>query len=266
MNRKRLLLPLVLAPMLIASGCDADDHGGSKSGNYKRPKHLSVSADAPEAWRNECSACHIAYPPGLLPADAWRKQMEDLGNHYGSNASLDPKEEKIILDYLLEASADNRLPVEGGKPGEPPRITETRWFQRKHHEIRASTFQRPSIGSAANCVACHRGAEEGDFDEDKVKIPKRDRQAAENLTETSPRQEQFMGYTPSLPAEVKNAPVNNSCKVTTITSNIDCDTSMDASQKPKAVIVWTQAADGTWTCTVSGANNTGFAPKNCTYR
>ncbi len=51
---------------------------------------------------------------------------------------------------------------------EPPRITETRWFSKKHDEISVSTFKRPGIGSAANCAACHGDAEKGDFDEDRV--------------------------------------------------------------------------------------------------
>jgi hypothetical protein len=27
-------------------------------------------------YRQECAACHIAYPPGMLPADSWRRILE----------------------------------------------------------------------------------------------------------------------------------------------------------------------------------------------
>jgi hypothetical protein len=54
----------------------------------------------------------------------------------------------------------------------PLRITETRWFVRKHDEVPRATWSRKSIGSAANCVACHRQAEQGNFEEDAVRIPK----------------------------------------------------------------------------------------------
>ncbi|MDP3306630.1 hypothetical protein [Methylotenera sp.] len=36
----------------------------------------------------------------------------------------------------------------------------------------SATFKRKSIGSAANCVACHKGAEKGDFSESQIKIPR----------------------------------------------------------------------------------------------
>jgi cytochrome c peroxidase len=44
---------------------------------------------------------------------------------------------------------------------------------REHDEISRATFAGPEIGSRANCVACHQGAEHGDFSEDDVRIPKR---------------------------------------------------------------------------------------------
>src|SRR3546814_681650 len=112
-------------------------------------------------------------PPGLLPAKAWRQQMQTLDEHYGSNATLDPDQEREILEFLLRASADNRLPVEPSPTaGEPPRISQTRWFERKHDEVSEAKFKRESVGGRANCVACHRDAESGDFDEDRVKIPR----------------------------------------------------------------------------------------------
>jgi nitrate/TMAO reductase-like tetraheme cytochrome c subunit len=54
----------------------------------------------------------------------------------------------------------------------PLRITETRWFVKKHDEVPRTTWTRKSVGSAANCAACHRQAEKGLFDEDTVSIPK----------------------------------------------------------------------------------------------
>ena len=53
----------------------------------------------------------------------------------------------------------------------PLRITETRWFVRKHDEVPRATWSRKSVGSAANCAACHRQAEQGIFNEDAIRIP-----------------------------------------------------------------------------------------------
>jgi hypothetical protein len=163
-----LALALTLAGFSLA---DDDEH--HERHGYKRPKRLAVPSDAPLVWREECAACHMLYAPGLLPADAWREQMRTLADHYGSNASLDPLQEQEILDFLVRASAANRLPTEPSPTaGEPPRISQTRWFERKHDEVSAAKFARESVGGRFNCVACHRDAERGDFDDDRVKIPR----------------------------------------------------------------------------------------------
>ncbi|QIJ02275.1 cytochrome C [Stutzerimonas balearica] len=163
-----LALALTLGGFSLAGD---DEHHERK--DYKRPKRLAVPSDAPLVWKEECAACHMLYSPGLLPADAWREQMRTLGDHYGSNASLDPVQEQEILDFLVRASAANRLPVEPSPTaGEPPRISQTRWFERKHHEVSEAKFAREAVGGRFNCVACHRDAERGDFDEDRVKIPR----------------------------------------------------------------------------------------------
>ena len=163
-----LALALTLAGFSLA---DDDEHHERQG--YKRPKRLAVPSDAPLVWREECAACHMLYAPGLLPADAWREQMRTLADHYGSNASLDPLQEQEILDFLVRASAANRLPTEpSSTAGEPPRISQTRWFERKHDEVSAAKFARESVGGRFNCVACHRDAERGDFDDDRVKIPR----------------------------------------------------------------------------------------------
>ena len=162
-----LALALTLAGFSLA---DDDDH---QRKGYKRPKRLAAPSDAPLVWQEECAACHQLYVPGLLPAAAWREQMRTLSEHYGSNASLDPLEEKAILDFLVRASAANRLPLEPSpSAGEPPRISQTRWFTREHHEVSDAKFAREAVGGRFNCIACHADAERGDFDDDRVKIPR----------------------------------------------------------------------------------------------
>lgn len=171
-----LRTPLLLASVLavFAGGytlADDDDHEGKD--RYRRPKGLGMPADAPQIWKDECGSCHMLYLPGLLPPAAWQLQMDTLAEHYGSNASLETAEYQEILDFLLRNSTRNRLPVESrGRPGEPPRVSETRWFEDKHDEVSTEKFQRESVGGPANCVACHRDAERGDFDDDRVKIPR----------------------------------------------------------------------------------------------
>ena len=115
----------------------------------------------------------MAYPPGLLPAAAWTRQMDTLKNHYGSNATLSKEDEQVIRTFLVQASAANQQPLENArKPGEPPRITSSAWFLRKHDEVRPEQWKRKAVGSASNCVACHAGAEKGNFNEHEVRIPR----------------------------------------------------------------------------------------------
>lgn len=149
---------------LRPQAAQADSH------KYQRPRHLQVPADAPQVWRDECGSCHMLYAPALLPAAAWQQQMQQLAEHYGSDASLAAADNAAILVFLQKAASGNRLPVEASSDGMPPRISTTRWFQRKHHEVSKAKFARPSVSGPANCVACHRNAEEGRFG--KVKIPK----------------------------------------------------------------------------------------------
>ena len=132
-----------------------------------------------QAWQQECASCHLAYSPALLPRASWRRMMGGLEQHFGENASLDPATQADILRFLEANAADSGRSRMGDKVMQrmganevPLRITETRWFVKKHDEVPRATWARKSVGSAANCAACHRQAEKGVFDEDTVRIPK----------------------------------------------------------------------------------------------
>jgi cytochrome c553 len=131
------------------------------------------------AWQQECASCHLAYPPAMLPRASWRRIMGGLEQHFGENASLDPATQADILKFLEAHAADSgnsamgRRVMQGADAHNPPlRITETRWFTNKHDEVPRAVWSRKAVGSAANCVACHRQAEKGVFDDDTVRIPK----------------------------------------------------------------------------------------------
>lgn len=122
------------------------------------------------AWRQECGACHVAYPPQLLPARSWRAIMAGLDQHFGTDASLDPQQHADILRFL-EANAGPGRAAKDGKP--LLRITETRWFIHEHsEELPANIWNRPSVKSPANCVACHTAADRGDYSEQTLRMPR----------------------------------------------------------------------------------------------
>jgi hypothetical protein len=121
----------------------------------------------------------MAYPPGLLPERSWRRLMDELDRHFGQNASVDAAAAKAILGYLVENSAERGTSRRsarflGAVPANttPLRITENARFVREHREIPPETWKLPKVGSPANCNACHTDAEQGNFSERNVRIPR----------------------------------------------------------------------------------------------
>jgi len=153
------VLMLALATAMPVAQADDDEHEG------KAPMASNAK------WVSECGACHLAYPPHMLPAESWRAIMAGLDKHFGSNASLDAADANEITAFL-EKHADTRKKSHE-KSGKPLlRITETRWFKSEHREVAEHTWKNPKVKRRANCGACHTKAESGDFDEHNVKIPR----------------------------------------------------------------------------------------------
>lgn len=120
-------------------------------------------------YQQECGACHLAYPPGFLPAQSWQRIMKNLNQHFGADASLDAPTVKELSVWLSANAGIGKLAKQV-----PPedRITRAPWFIREHDEVTASTWKLPAVKSAANCAACHTKAEQGDFRERNIRIPR----------------------------------------------------------------------------------------------
>ena len=127
-----------------------------------------MPAKVPAAYAQECAACHLAYPPGLLPARSWKRLMGGLDRHYGTDATLDAATLKQ-LDGWLQAHAGTYKRVNEEPPQD--RITRSAWFERKHRKIDPAVWKLASVRSAANCAACHTGANRGVFNDDNLKFP-----------------------------------------------------------------------------------------------
>lgn len=120
-------------------------------------------------YKQECAACHVAFPPGMLPAESWRRLLGNLPHHYGTDASLDAATVNELATWL-SANAGTYRRVREVPPED--RITQSAWFIRKHDEVPAAVWKRPTVKSAANCAACHTQADLGDFNEHTVRIPR----------------------------------------------------------------------------------------------
>jgi hypothetical protein len=135
--------------------------------------------DPAAMWKAECSSCHMAYPPGLLPERSWRKMMAELDKHFGQDASLDAAATKALLDYLVQNSAERGANRRSARflgavaaTATPLRITENAYFAREHREVSPAAWKLSKVGSPANCNACHADAEQGSFSERNVRIPR----------------------------------------------------------------------------------------------
>jgi hypothetical protein len=148
------LVGLVAAVVLVAEAA-ADEH------------RLATPANA--AWKSECGSCHIAYPPQLLPARSWQTIMNTLDRHFGVDAAVDPPV-KAAIGAFLEANAGR----EGSKRADTSalRISETRWFRHEHGSVPATVWGSPAVRGPADCAACHRQADTGDFSERSVRLPR----------------------------------------------------------------------------------------------
>lgn len=125
-----------------------------------------------DLYTSECGSCHVPYPPSLLGAKQWAVIMTRLNDHYGESATMTPETARILAAYLQANAGREGGSGAGATDGELPRITTSAWFRDEHDEIGSEVWKRESIGSAANCGACHRGAEQGIYDEDGVRIPR----------------------------------------------------------------------------------------------
>lgn len=134
---------------------------------------------AGKAYLEECGGCHTAFAPGLLPVRSWHKMMNELGNHFGEDASLDEPHYFAILKELETLAADGnyadlrmrRINAAIPPNAQPQRISDSAYFRNLHDEVPEAVWRRRRVATPSNCVACHVRANEGSYDRREVRIP-----------------------------------------------------------------------------------------------
>ncbi len=144
------------------------------------------SSEGVEPVRNklyieECSACHLAYPPGLLPERSWKKLLSaaELKNHFDEELEISESDTITILNYLISHSAEKsnykrskKIMKQVARNETPWRITETKYIKNKHRKIpQRLIVNNEDVESLSHCDACHQTATKGIFDDDSVSIP-----------------------------------------------------------------------------------------------
>ena len=80
---------------------------------------------------------------------------------------------RAAIGSWLAANAGTYKKVQREAAAPPQdRITRAAWFVREHDEVPAATWRRDDVKSASNCVACHTRADEGDFSERHIRVPR----------------------------------------------------------------------------------------------
>ncbi|PYF07405.1 cytochrome b [Rhodobacter viridis] len=125
----------------------------------------------------ECGACHMAYPPSLLPAASWQALMAGLSDHFGEDASLPPATAAQIESWLTANAAETvqTLPARifaRTDAKAPFTLTETPAWKRIHGDLPEALFRAKPVASRANCAACHHDAATGRFSPFAIAIPK----------------------------------------------------------------------------------------------
>ncbi|WP_415396959.1 diheme cytochrome c [Sulfurimonas sp. CS5] len=164
--KKLILLSLLVTGSLIADSSFL----GAKRG---------VAPVNDKLYEKECASCHFAYQPGLLPGKSWVKLMGGLDNHFDTDASLTPEDNKKILKYLVNNSAEKFTNYKRSKKinnsirsdETPIAVSQTRYFIKKHREIKKKFIIQKEVGSLANCAACHTTAAKGLYGERDINIP-----------------------------------------------------------------------------------------------
>jgi len=182
-NKKSILLGLVCLtfiaaaiPTLVMAEDDEHEGGGFFSSMTSHRTDFAPVTDP--AYKKECGSCHMAYPPGLLPARSWQKIVANLADHFGDNAELPKEDANKILAYLNANAADksegkrSRQIMSSIGNSTPLRISEMSYIKRRHHELSRRHIQdNPKVKYLGNCGACHPNGEKGSFREGEVRIP-----------------------------------------------------------------------------------------------
>jgi len=140
----------------------------NKQVDYKKENALFVS---------ECASCHTLYPPSLLPKKSWEVMMEDLEDHFGDDASLEPEDTQSILAYLVKKSAQNSTSeasvniLKSLQNKDTIAITQTPFWKKRHKNIDNRYFESKQVKSKANCKSCHLDVEKGVLEDENIKMP-----------------------------------------------------------------------------------------------
>ena len=106
-----------------------------------------------ELYLENCSSCHLAIPPSVLPTQTWKNLLEDT-QHYGIQIKplVDPPR-LLVWRYL---STFSRVQLKDEET--PYRVNDSRYFKALHPKVKL-----PKPVQVSSCVTCHPSASDFNF-------------------------------------------------------------------------------------------------------
>ncbi|MDM8565376.1 diheme cytochrome c [Candidatus Halobeggiatoa sp. HSG11] len=182
---KFILILLMLSSYAVLAD-DDDSSSRKKITQTKKVDDDSSSSKKPGVvpvnnllYTEECSACHFAYQPGLLPARSWQKLMINLADHFGENAELEAEEQKALTAYMIKNAAEFskhkrsvKIMRSLAKDVTPLRIIEIPYIVKKHDDLTPKMVaENPEVKSLSYCDKCHTNAVTGSYSENDIVVP-----------------------------------------------------------------------------------------------
>jgi hypothetical protein len=159
MRTKTLVATLLLGLPMLPGLVTADD---GRRAAPRVPPTAAQRADA-ATYREECAACHVAYPASLLRPAEWSAVLGGLDRHFGVDATLTAEARVAVARHL---GVDPATGVDwGASARQAPRITTQPWFVREHRERGARSALAPRA-KWSQCDGCHAAAADGRFEEE----------------------------------------------------------------------------------------------------
>lgn len=129
-----------------------------------------------DPWFKECSGCHLAYAPALLPARSWDRTIDEQDRHFGEDLGLSPAMAQRLLAQARSAPVPSwhawKLAASVPPTESPLEISATPHFRAAHADLPDSAFRAPVSAGKHQCEACHLDAASGIFHPRMIRMPK----------------------------------------------------------------------------------------------
>ncbi len=174
MASPRLRPARLLPALLLMGGAGIVIVGTGSVASVVQPSGM-VEMPVMDKFVSECGDCHEVYHPSLLPRSSWEILMGELDDHFGEDASLGEQTTAQITAFLTSYSSEvwdteaaNLL--RKVDPEKPTQISASPFWIQNHQNIPEVVFETRPVSGEGNCVACHKDASGGRFDDQEIEI------------------------------------------------------------------------------------------------